>query len=69
MGGSPSKLVMGGRLQGRLDRIFPDGKEHAEEKQQQQVAAHDANVHARTFKTGQLRFVRDYTGNPVIGKQ
>ena len=54
---------MGRRLQTRLDRIFPDGKEHAEEKQQQQAAAHDTNVRARTFKTGQSVFVRDYTGN------
>ena len=54
---------MGRRLQTRLDRIFPDGKEHGEEKQQQQAATHDANVCARTFKTGQSVFVRTYTGN------
>ena len=62
-GVSPSQPLMGRRLQTRLDRIFPDGKEHAEEKQQQQAAAHDTNVRARTFKTGQSVFVRDYTGN------
>ena len=40
---------MGRRLQMCLDRIFPDGKEHAEKKQQQQAAAHDTNVRERTF--------------------
>ena len=37
-GDIPSQLLVGRRLQTRLDRIFPDGKEHAEEKQQQQTA-------------------------------
>ena len=44
-------------------RIFLDSKKHAEEKQQQQAAAHDANVRVRAFKTGQSVFVKDYTGN------
>ena len=59
-GVSPAELLLGRRPRTVLDLVKPHTAERVEHKQQQQKARHDASARERTFKVGDLVWMKNH---------
>ena len=59
-GTSPAELLLGRRPRTRLDLLKPNTAERVEEKQEKQKARHDQRAKSRTFRDGDLVFVKNF---------
>ena len=60
-GVSPAELLMKRRLRSRLDRLFPDLHQRVEKKQLQQASNHNNSKPLRSFKVGDMVYVKDFS--------
>ena len=60
----PSELLMGRRLRTRFDLLYPDISRKVESQQFRQKLGHDNSKPLRSFQTGDLVYVENFTSSP-----
>ena len=60
----PAELLMGRRLRTRFDLLYPDISRKVESQQFRQKLGHDNSKPLRSFQTGDLVYVENFTSSP-----
>ena len=60
----PAEMLMGRRLQNRLDLLYPDMPLKVQAQQLKQKLAHDKSKPLRSFEDGDLVFAENFTSSP-----